>query len=179
VKLWSEIKRLLLLRKMMKYFSLVCVLILSLNSCKKEDLVTEKSQQNDSLNSQNSIKKESPSSPEIAIKVEPLEVMVEPGKTVFSQDEKTMFFFDTRSKTGEIKINGKIYILNEMKTSETAYFISGKEVTISAEKGNFEEFTSDCLYGDFPSVKIGLNNHEIMLTNISLQDCPAYSLFKC
>lgn len=155
----------------MKYFSLFCLLFLCLNSCKKDEKIVENTAKNDSV----VFKKNSGSSENLGLKIEPLKVSADVGKTVFfSQDKKTLFYFDTQSNTGEIKINGKSYALDMLNFTDNEYHISGDGVKITATEGDFKEMTSDCLYGNFPEVKVEIENQKIILKNISVQDCPAY-----
>jgi hypothetical protein len=152
----------------MKCLSLFCFLFLCLNSCKKKEKIVENTAksatakvQKDSLSIEN-------------LKIEPLKVSADIGKTAFSQNKKTMFYFDAQSNTGEIKISGKSYTLDMMNFTDNEYHISGNGVKITATEGDFKEMTSDCLYGNFPEIKVELNNQQVILKNISVQDCPAY-----
>lgn len=153
----------------MKYLSSFFLLLLCLNSCKKEEKITQNSTTKDSLN----IVKD-PLSANVPLTVVPLNIFADKGKTVFSQDKRTMFFFDTQSNTGEININGKTYALDLLNFTDNEYHISGKDVKITATEGDFKEKTGDCLYGKFAGVKVELNHQEVILKDISVQDCPAY-----
>ncbi|MBC7556067.1 MAG: hypothetical protein H7195_03815 [Chryseobacterium sp.] len=153
----------------MKYLSSFFLLLLCLNSCKKEEKITQNSTAKDSLN----IVKD-PLSANVPLTVVPLNIFADKGKTVFSQDKRTMFFFDTQSNTGEININGKTYALDLLNFTDNEYHISGKDVKITATEGDFKEKTGDCLYGKFAGVKVELNHQEVILKDISVQDCPAY-----
>ena len=153
----------------MKYLSSFFLLLLCLNSCKKEEKITQNPTTKDSLN----IVKD-PLSANVPLTVVPLNIFADKGKTVFSQDKRTMFFFDTQSNTGEININGKTYALDLLNFTDNEYHISGKDVKITATEGDFKEKTGDCLYGKFAGVKVELNNQEVILKDISVQDCPAY-----
>ena len=152
-----------------KLLSLCCVLFFCLNSCKKDEKMTQNSAVKDSLN----IKNDSVTA-SIPLTVVPLNIFAEKGKTVFSQDKKTIFFFDTHSNTGEININGKTYALDLLNFTDNEYHLSGKDVKITATEGDFKEKTGDCLYGKFSEVKVQLKKQEVILKDISVQDCPAY-----
>jgi hypothetical protein len=107
----------------MKYFTLCFVLFLCLNSCKKDEKISKTSTQKDSVNIVNNSV-----SPNMPLTVIPLNIFAKKDKTVFSQDEKTMFFFDNESNTGEININGKTYELDVLSFTDNQYHISGKDV---------------------------------------------------
>ena len=153
----------------MKYLSVFIVFIFCLNSCKKDEKITQNSTEKDSLN----IGKDSVSS-NLPLTVVPLNMFADKGKTVFSQDKKTMFFFNTQSNTGEININGKTHSLDVLSFTDNEYHISGKDVKITATEGDFKDMTGDCLFGNFPEVKVEFNNQQVILKDISVQDCPAY-----
>ncbi|WP_417430996.1 hypothetical protein [Halpernia sp.] len=154
----------------MKYLILFCLFFLIFNSCKKDEKINENSVQKDSL----VIKKDSVSLENPPLKVEPLDISAEVGKTIFSQDKNVLFYFNTRTNSGEIKLNGKSYNLDMLNFIDNNYYISGDYIKISAKDGNFQEMTSDCLYGNFPEVKVEVGKQELILKNISVQDCPAY-----
>lgn len=121
------------------------------------------------------VKKNLGLSENIGLKIEPLEVSATIGKTVFSgQDKKTLFYFDTQSNNGEIKINGKSYALDLLNFTDNEYHISGNGVKITATEGDFKEMKGDCLYGKFPEVKVEIEDQQVILKNIAVQDCPAY-----
>ena len=107
-------------------------------------------------------------------KLQPLNEEAELGKVIFTQNDLVMLAFNNQSQSGKIVIDGKEYKLNKINFSENNYEISGDGIKITAEDGNFKEMVSDCLYGNFPSVKIQLNDKEINLQNVNVQDCPAY-----
>ncbi len=152
----------------MKYLSFCFVILFCLNSCKKDEKITQNSIKKDSLNIvKNSV------SPNIPLTVVPLSAFAEKGKTVFTQDRKNMFFFDARSNTGEININGKTYALDLLNFTDNEYHISGKDVKITATEGDFKDMTGGCIYGSFPEVTVELNKQKVVLKDISVKDCPA------
>lgn len=107
-------------------------------------------------------------------KVKPLNEEIDLGKVVFTQNNQVMIAFNTKVQNGKVMIDDKEYQLNRLIFSENSYEISGNGIKITAEEGNFKEMTSDCLYGNFPKVKIKLNDKEVNLENVNVQDCPAY-----
>lgn len=156
----------------MKYFSALILCLAFLNSCKKDEKIVEKKVTIDSI--QNNSNKDSIVSNDSDLKIEPLNIAPEKGKTVFEKDGKFLFYFDTRSNLGEIKVNGTVYKLDLLNSVDNEYYISGDNIKISATDGIFKEMTGDCLYGDFPKMKVDIGGKVIEINNVSVQDCPAY-----
>lgn len=164
--------------KMKKILLSVSVFALVI-SCKKGEKIVD--QTSTDSNSQtvvtDSVKVDSAtviSAKDASPKVKPLNEEVDLGKVVFTQNNQVMIAFNTKLQTGKIVIDDKEYPLNKLTFSENNYEISGNGIKITAEEGNFKEMTSDCLYGNFPKVKIKLNDKEVNLENVSVQDCPSY-----
>ncbi len=109
-----------------------------------------------------------------AFKIIPLDIAPEKGRSVFTQDGKTLFYFDQNSNKGVIRIDGTDHILDRFDFNENNYTLYGNGVVIEATNGDFKEMVSDCLHGSFPDVKISVNGKVLNLVNINLQDCPAY-----
>lgn len=148
-------------------------------SCKKDEKITESTTLHDNfpINTPDSAKVDSATiipSDNQSLKVNPLNESADLGKVIFTQDDQVVIAFNTRSQTGKIMINDKEYALNKLIFTENNYEISGSGIKISAEEGNFREMVTDCVYGNFPQVKITLNQQEISLENVNVQDCPAY-----
>ncbi len=157
---------------------LVCVFALTF-SCKKEEKLVEHTTLNtDSVTiPSDSVTRDSATvivAQDHSPKVKPLNEEANLGKAVFTQNNQVIISFDTQSQSGKIVIDEKEYILNKLTFTENSYEISGNGIKITAEEGSFKEMTSDCLYGNFPAVKINFNNQEINLQNINVQDCPSY-----
>lgn len=160
---------------MKKSLTVIALLFLLFSCDKKEEVQTTTKETQDSLmvNSPESEPAEiAPADQNIRIKA--LDAVAEKGVVVFKNNNLVMISFDNLSQTGKIIIDGKEYALDKLAFSENNYQISGPQIKIIAENGNFKEMTSDCLYGNFPNVKISVNNENINLTNIDVQDCPAY-----
>ena len=96
------------------------------------------------------------------------------GRAVFSQDGKTLFYFDQNSNKGLIKIDGKDYLLDRFDFNENNYAVFGSGVVIEATNGDFQSGTGDCVSGNFPEVKVSVNGKALNLANITVQDCPNY-----
>ncbi len=106
--------------------------------------------------------------------VNPLDVVPAKGKAVFTEDGKTVFYFDQNENKGKIRIDGKDWELNSYDFNENNYTLSGAEIKIEATDGEFRDQTGDCVYGVFPEVKVTLNGKVLNMNNISVQDCPDY-----
>lgn len=148
--------------------------------CKKEEAVTSSqnnvetavSKADSALISNNSIS-ESTSN---ALKVETLNEVADLGKTIFTENGKTIISFNTDNQKGKIRINGKDYELSQLNFTENNYEIKGPEIQIVATNGDFEETSSDCTYGTFPEIKIKLKDQSsTTFKNIKVQDCPNYN----
>ena len=151
---------------------IACVAALSLASCKKEASI-ESTTTTDSVQAGDSATMSPQENPN-AFSVEPIQDQVEPGKTVFTQNSKTLISFDTRSNSGIINIDGQNVPLKNLSFQENQYEISGDDIKIKAENGNFDEMTSDCTYGAFPKITIEYKGHQVQMHNIKVQDCPSY-----
>lgn len=151
---------------------IACVAALSLASCKKEASI-ESTTTTDSVQAGDSATMGPQENPN-AFSVEPIQDQVEPGKTIFTQNSKTLISFDTRSNSGIINIDGQNIPLKNLSFQENQYEISGDDIKIKAENGNFDEMTSDCTYGAFPKITIEYKGHQVEMHNIKVQDCPSY-----
>lgn len=143
-------------------------------SCKKDAKIDENVNHNSDSLTSDSLTISSADHPD-AFRVEPLSEKAGLGKVIFTENGETILSYDTQANSGKIKLNGKEYILDNLIFSENNYDISGNEVKISAEDGNFQDMTSDCNYGTFPKIKISFNNQEVTLANVKVQDCPDYN----
>ena len=104
----------------------------------------------------------------------PQEISAGKGRSVFTQNGKTLFYMEQNSNKGNIKIDGKDYTLNSYDFNENNYTLSGNEVKIEATNGDFKDQTGDCVNGIFPDVKVTLNGKVLNLSNVNVQDCPDY-----
>ncbi|MBE2273826.1 MAG: hypothetical protein IAE62_06090 [Flavobacteriales bacterium] len=104
----------------------------------------------------------------------PQEISAGKGRSVFTQNGKTLFYMEQNSNKGNIKIDGKDYTLNIYDFNENNYTLSGNEVKIEATNGDFKDQTGDCVNGIFPDVKVTLNGKVLNLSNVNVQDCPDF-----
>lgn len=104
----------------------------------------------------------------------PQDISPEKGRAVFSQNGKTLFYFDQNSNKGLIRIDGKDYLLDRFDFNENNYAVFGSGVVIEATNGDFKSGTGDCVSGEFPEVKVTVNGKALNLANITVQDCPNY-----
>lgn len=110
----------------------------------------------------------------VAFQVTPLNVSGEKGRTVFRKNGNVLFYFDQTSNEGNIRIDGKDYLLNSFNFSENNYSVKGNGVVIEALNGDFEDGTAGCIQGKFPEIKVVLQGKEVSIANIQVQDCPDY-----
>ena len=147
-------------------------------SCVKENdkVSTQNITQNVELSATDSSKTAVIKNPDYspAFEITPQDISPEQGRSVFTQNGKTLFYFDQNSNKGIINIDGKNYDLTRFDFNENNYTLSGNGVSIEASNGDFKDMVSDCVYGIFPQVKVAMDGKILNLTNISLQDCPAY-----
>ena len=96
------------------------------------------------------------------------------GRTVFTQNGSTLFYFDIDANKGVVRIDGVEYELNRADFNENNYSLSGDGVTIHATNGDFGEMVNDCVAGTFPEVKISHDGKTLKLAQVAVQDCPNY-----
>lgn len=144
----------------MKKFCLILFSTVAVLSCKKEEKLLE------------STVVETNQAEIATNEVATLAVAPDLGKTIFTQEGRAVIAFDSRSQKGEVVVNGKPYTLNNIEFSENSYRLSGDDVSISAENGDFGDVESDCAYGEFPSVRIVAGGAQVQLRNVKVQDCP-------
>lgn len=119
------------------------------------------SKQNDSIS--NSVK---------PLMVNPLSVSGDMGQITFSQNDKTIFYFDAKTKKGKIRLNGIEYVINKLQyDDEGGYKFYGSAVNITTTKGNWAEMESDCGYGTSLVVTINMGSQVLKLNNVEVQDC--------
>lgn len=114
---------------------------------------------------------------EEVIKLSPLENSGNLGQIAFSQNNKTIFYFDLKSKEGLINLNRKNYSLNKFNLDNNTgtYTLLGNGVAITAANCKFEENEgSDCNYGSIATVTIKLNKSVVHIKDVEVQDCPDY-----
>lgn len=119
-----------------------------------------------------------------ALKVTPLsDVEAGLGQVTFTKNGKVLFYYNQNEKTGKIRIDNKDYPLtkyqfinNQDKGKKDAYRLSGKNITIEAPGMTVDNSNEggDCVYGKVAVVKITADGNLITLTNVTVQDCPAY-----
>lgn len=110
----------------------------------------------------------------VAFELAPQNINSQKGRTLFTQNGKVLFYFDQNSNTGNVRIDGKDYPLNQFEFSENNYSISGNQVKIEASNGDFGDETSDCVQGNFPEISISVLNEKVNFSNVTVQDCPNY-----
>ncbi len=160
----------------MKIF-LPIIALAVLVSCKKDvEPVTQVSKQNSANTISDSTTVLNIENPEYSgvFNVIPQNISAELGRAIFTQEGKTLFYFDQNSNKGIIKIDGKDYALDRIDFNENNYSLYGNNVKIEATNGDFKDTTGDCVYGDFLEVKVTLNGKTLNIPNIKVQDCPNF-----
>jgi hypothetical protein len=112
-----------------------------------------------------------------ALQISPLDDSGDLGQVTFSQNEKTVFYYNLNSKKGKVKLNDKEYILDRYSfdSNSGSYTLSGNGVSISAPDCKYDApGEGDCGYGKFSTVIIKLGTGILKLTKVEIQDCPAY-----
>lgn len=163
-------------KKNMKIFLSIIALAV-LVSCKKDvEPVTQVSKQNSANTISDSTTVLNIENPEYSgvFNVIPQNISAELGRAIFTQEGKTLFYFDQNSNKGIIKIDGKDYALDRIDFNENNYSLYGNNVKIEATNGDFKDTTGDCVYGDFLEVKVTLNGKTLNIPNIKVQDCPNF-----
>lgn len=159
----------------MKKFLVLIICVVAI-SCKKDKEVLTNQPSSDSIVVADSLQNPVIENPDqsAAFAVVPQNVQATKGRTVFSQAGKVLFYYDQNSNSGVVNIDQKNYTLNQFDFTENNYSVSGNGVKIEATNGDFKDPTSDCVYGNFPEISISLNDKKVNLTNVNVQDCPAY-----
>lgn len=117
-----------------------------------------------------------------SLTVNPVEKEAAPEMVRFYSKAGTLFYFDNKTQTGGISINGTAYALteylfinNQGSGKKDGYRLSGNGVTISAPNlAPAKSSGGDCNYGTLPAVTIKLNGNMVVLKNVQVQDCPGF-----
>jgi len=150
----------------------IYLLFFAVLSCKKENTTVAGNAQ-DSLAAQDSATISSPQNPE-AFGIGTSEEKPSQGKTVFTENGNTILSFDTNAGEGFMIINDEKVPLTKLDFTENHYKITGKDISIAADNGDFDDTTGDCMSGTFPEIKITYKGHTVSLAHIRVQDCPSY-----
>lgn len=156
---------------MKKTFWILFILFLAV-ACKKEAPI-DSSASTDSL----IVPADSISADSITVDstlIQSLETAPALGKTILKKDENIVLYFDEQAKKGEVLFEGKAYAISEMSFSENTFRFKGPEISAVAENGDFDEMSTDCLYGLMPELKITLGNTSETKTLVAVQSCPVY-----
>ena len=165
----------------MRHLIFLFTIVLFLFACNQNNSVTKENEVsvNDSSNTNpsNTLKSDTntdKTSP-VALTITPLDTEGDMGQVTFTQDKKTIFYYDLKSNKGKVNLSGKEYILDKYDFNSDTYKLSGKQVTITAPKAKYSKNDgTDCNYGKFTEVLITLGSDQLTLKNIEVQDCPNY-----
>lgn len=110
-----------------------------------------------------------------ALKLTPMDMAGDLGRVTFSQKELTVFYFDHKTKQGEIVLNNKKFVLDKyhFDSKKEVYEIGNAEISIVTEPCTFKENEgSDCFYGSIKKIRITSKEGELTLQDVDVQDCP-------
>lgn len=97
------------------------------------------------------------------------------GQVTFTKNERTIFYFDRKEGSGQIKINDTVFILTRENQKSAGYEFYSNKIEIKTSKPKYEEMEGgDCAYATVSNVEVKLNGKSISLKDISVQDCPSY-----
>jgi hypothetical protein len=109
------------------------------------------------------------------LKLTPMDMAGDMGRVTFSQKELTVFYFDHKTKQGEIVLNNKKFVLDKYNfdSKKEIYEIGNADVSIVTEPCSFKENEgSDCFYGSIKKIRITSKEGELTLQDVDVQDCP-------
>lgn len=109
--------------------------------------------------------------------ISPLETEGNLGQVTFSQKGKTIFYYNLKTKSGKIKLNGTEYVLDKFSfdSNTGSYILSGGGVSVNAPNCKFQESKGeDCGYGDFALVTVVMGGGRLGLEGVGVQDCLEY-----
>jgi hypothetical protein len=164
----------------MKLLMSILSLTLIITSCQENSTT----QTENSVASSDSLKKEIVDSSSLnatdtasstSLTITPLEIEGDLGQITFTQNGKTIFYYDLESKKGKVNLGGKEYALDKYNFNSGTYKLSGSNVNISAPNAKYKESEGgDCNYGKFAEVTITSGAETLKLKNVEVQDCPNY-----
>lgn len=169
----------------MRNFSFILFISLLLISCTQNDKKQKESEQKAEI-----VEKQKDAEPTVinsdtiaavdkvtALAISPLDIEGDMNQVTFSQQEKTLFYYNLKSKKGKIKLNGNEYILTKYAVNSTSgsYILTGDKVSIVAPNCKYAASEGgDCNYGKFAVVTITLGAGNLKLNKVDVQDCPDY-----
>lgn len=115
--------------------------------------------------------------PKTSLLLTPQDVSGNLGQVTFSQNDKTVFFYNLKTKKGTVVLNGAPQTLDNFAfdSKTLSYNLSGGTVTINAPNGKFKENKGeDCGYGNFSTITIAMGADTLKVNNVDVQDCPDY-----
>lgn len=112
-----------------------------------------------------------------ALQIKPIEAQGDLGRVTFSQNDKTIFYYDSKQKKGEVMVNDQMQTLTNyaFDSKKEIYEISNAEVKIVTGPCKFKENDgSDCFYGTIKDITISSGNMQTVIHDVDVQDCPNY-----
>lgn len=168
----------------MRYFIFILSITLLAISCghhdKKQEEVIPKKQDTlppTTVNKADNMQVDNATVPKTSLLLSPQNVSGNLGQVTFSQNDKTVFFYNLKTKKGKVVLNGTPYTLDKFAfdSKTSGYNLSGGTVTINAPNGKFKENKGeDCSYAKFSAVTITMGADTLKVNNVDVQDCPNY-----
>lgn len=163
----------------MRQFSLIMLAGLLAVSCGSKDTKEKPAAPAEPLpvNSNDNTKQDNSGIPKTVLSLGTQDVSGDLGQITFTQNEKTVFFYNLKSKKGTVVLNGAPQTLDQYSfDSKTgSYTLSGSTVTINAPDCKFRvNKGEDCNYGQFSAVTIAMGKDTLTVNNVAVQDCPDY-----
>lgn len=163
----------------MRQFSLIMLAGLLAVSCGSKDTKDKPAAPADPapVNSNDNTKQDNSGIPKTVLSLGTQDVAGDLGQITFTQNEKTVFFYNLKDKKGTVVLNGVPQTLDKYAfDSETrSYTLSGGTVSINAPAGKFKvNKGEDCNYGTFDAITVTMGKDTLTLNNVAVQDCPNY-----
>ena len=168
----------------MKLFAFTIILSVFLFSCGEDKEPSNKDPQGASQKPPEEIhKNDSPQVKKdtvqtVALTISTQNVEGDQGQITFSQNEKTVFYFNQKTKKGKVILNNVEYVINKLSfdSKSNSYQLTGDKVIISAPDCKYKKSNGeDCSYGTFANVTITQGSSVLLLQNVAVQDCPDYN----
>lgn len=163
----------------MQHFIFACA-ITFLFSCTQNSEKEKTSSVKDSIPAQqdSSGQKQNTSVSTATISITPLNNEGDQGQVTFVQNGKTLFYYNHKTKKGQVNLNGSEYTLDKFSVDSktNSYILSGSNVKIEAPNFKYvdDEGGGDCFYGNAPFATIIMGSAVLKLDKIEVQDCPNY-----
>lgn len=167
----------------MRHIFIIAISLLAIscgNHDKKQEEVIAKKQDSippTPVNKSDNMQVDNATVPKTSLLLTPQNISGNLGQVTFSQNDKTVFFYNLKTKKGTVVLNGAPQTLDKFAfdSKTLSYNLSGGTVTINAPNGKFKENKGeDCNYAKFSTVIISMGADTLKVNNVDVQDCPDY-----